>query len=273
MPGAKHWCFTINNYTDADIHKLNDFSLHEQCKYIVYGKETGESGTKHLQGYVSLCSRLQLPKLREYISARGHFEISRGTPKQAADYCKKDGDFVEFGGLPERSGTRNDLQAVQTRIREGATRDEIRDEFFGVYIKYPRSLDAYINDFKPKRNWQTENIIFWGKTGKGKTRAVYDYIKEDEIYAHPGESWFDGYQGQSVVLFDDYNGSEFKLSYLLKLLDRYPMQVPVKGGYVNWIPRHIYFTSNKDPNEWYSGCNEEQRNAFFRRIKLIKHYT
>lgn len=273
MSIAKNWCFTLNNYTNDDLHKLNDFSLNELCGYIIYGKETGAEGTPHLQGYVSLTRKSRLNQVRELISTRAHYEVMRGSPKQAADYCKKDGDFTEFGRPPGVKGTRSDLLTVQERIREGATKAEIRDEFFGVYAKYPRAIDAYISDLQGKRNWETENIIFWGKTGKGKTRAVYEFIEADQIYPHPGDNWFDGYCGQSVVLFDDYNGSEFKLSYLLKLLDRYPMQVPIKGGYVNWIPRHIYFTSNKDPKIWYEGCNEEQRKALFRRIKLIKEFT
>lgn len=272
MSKAKHWCFTLNNYEQTDIHKLNDFSLHEDCQYIIYGREVGENGTPHLQGYVCLRSRARLNQLRQYISDRAHFEIARGTPSQAADYCKKDGNYAEFGTIPKQKGTRSDLLAVQERIKQGATRDQIRDEFFNIYAKYPRAIELYIADLQQPREWETEVIVFWGKTGKGKTKAVFDFIARDKIYIHPGDQWFDGYNGQPVALFDDFNGSEFKLSYLLKLLDRYPMKVPIKGSYVNWVPKHIFITSNKDPKEWYSGAHEEQRNALFRRIKSIRHF-
>lgn len=273
MSKAKHWCFTLNNYTQDDIDRLNRIGDLKECSYLCFGKEIGEQGTKHLQGFISYNDRKSLSQLRKHVHDKAHFEIARGTPNQAAEYCQKDGDFVEHGLLPKPKGTRNDLLAVQRRILEGADRDTIRDEFFNIYAKYPRAIETYISDLQPKRNWETNVVVFWGKTGKGKTRSVYEFIKHEEIYSHPGEQWFDGYKGQSVVLFDDFNGSEFKLCYLLKLLDRYPMQVPIKGGYVNWVPKHIYFTSNKDPTTWYENAFEEHRNALFRRIKLIKEFN
>lgn len=124
--------------------------------------------------------------------------------------------------------------------------------------------------YAPKRDWQPSVIVYWGRTGAGKTRAVFDNLHSTEdIYVHPGGSWFDGYEGQPIVLFDDYAGSEFKLQYLLKLLDRYPMQVPVKGGFVSFVPREIYLTSNLDPADWYSNAHREHVDAMFRRFTNV----
>jgi hypothetical protein len=109
--------------------------------------------------------------------------------------------------------------------------------------------------------------VYWGRTGAGKTRAVFDNVPSPEdIYVHPGGQWFDGYDGQPIVLFDDFGGSEFKLTYFLKLLDRYPMQVPIKGGFVSWIPKEVYITSNRNPLEWYPNAHGEHVNAMFRRF-------
>jgi hypothetical protein len=116
-------------------------------------------------------------------------------------------------------------------------------------------------------------IVYWGRTGSGKTRAVMDNIpNENSIYIHPGGQWFDGYDRHEIVLFDDFGGSEFKLTYLLKLLDRYPMRVPVKGGFVSWVPREIYITSNLDPKNWYSNAHHEHVDALFRRFSFIYHF-
>lgn len=121
--------------------------------------------------------------------------------------------------------------------------------------------------YAPKRCWQPSVIVYWGRTGAGKTRAVFDNLSSPEdIYVHPGGAWFDGYEGQPIVLFDDYAGSEFKLQYLLKLLDRYPMQVPIKGGFVSFVPFEIYLTSNLNPRDWYRNANREHVDAMFRRI-------
>lgn len=268
---ARHWCFTLNNYTDDEEQHLG--TLHpDKVLYIVYGRETGAQGTPHLQGFVSFESRKVASTVKRLIGRRAHLEVARGTPSQAADYCKKDGDFREFGSIPHARGARNDLRKLQERIVAGATATEIRDEFPGLYYRYNRAIDRHIQDMKPDRDWETNVVVYWGKTGTGKTKQVFEFTRRTDIYTHTGESWFDGYQGQPVVLFDDFNGSEFKLTYLLKLLDRYPMQVPIKGGYVKWVPRTIFITSNKHPDEWYPNAFEEHRRALKRRLNVITEF-
>lgn len=121
-----------------------------------------------------------------------------------------------------------------------------------------------------KRDWVTEVLVFWGRTGAGKTRLVHELATD--LYIHPGGAWFDGYDGQADVLFDDFGGSDFRLPYLLKLLDRYQMTVPIKGGFVQWAPRRIFITSNIDPNNWYSGAFIEHQAALRRRITGIRHF-
>lgn len=68
-----------------------------------------------------------------------------------------------------------------------------------------------------------------------------------------GSLWFDGYMGQEVAVFDDFRPWWCRFDYLLRLLDRYPMQVPVKGGFVNWIPEIIIITTQKSIRDTFTG--------------------
>ena len=56
---STRYCFTLNNYTDNDIELLRKFYAN-YCKYLVYGKEVGESGTPHLQGFFTLKLKLSM---------------------------------------------------------------------------------------------------------------------------------------------------------------------------------------------------------------------
>lgn len=275
---AKHWCFTLNNYTDVELQALAQASSEllesKSIQYLVYGKEVGEANTPHLQGFVSFTARKTLAQVRSVPGlSRSHCEPAKGTPLQAATYCKKDGEYTECGTLPlgER-GRRTDLEQLYERIKSGATQKEIADEFPSQFIRYRNSIISCIADHQTERDWQCDVKVLWGRTGTGKTRQVFEAHPSKDIYVHPGDQWFNGYEGQPVALFDDFNGSEFKLSYLLKLLDRYKMKVPVKGGYVQWIPKTIYITSNKDPADWYRNAIQEHRDAMFRRINTITYY-
>jgi len=71
-----------------------------KCKYIVFGYERGEEGTPHLQGYVHLSTQKTLSAMKKFIP-RAHLEPRRGTIDEAVDYCKKDGDFEEYGEKPK----------------------------------------------------------------------------------------------------------------------------------------------------------------------------
>lgn len=104
------WCFTHNNYTDADIDAYKTLDT----KYIVFGKETGSNGTPHLQGFLILKRSQRLSFLRNHFLrlglVPGHYEPARGTNEQAAEYCKKDGDYFEDGSFPAGAGQRTDLR-------------------------------------------------------------------------------------------------------------------------------------------------------------------
>lgn len=93
--GSRSWCYTINNFTEEDRNGLRAL----KCSYNVFGYERGDEGTPHLQGYVQLATQKTLSAMKK-IMPRAHLEIRKGTIDQAVDYCKKEGDFEEFGKKP-----------------------------------------------------------------------------------------------------------------------------------------------------------------------------
>ena len=90
------WCYTLNNYTVEEHEKLQSLA----CKYHVIGEEEGESGTPHLQGFIYFASAKTFLAAKKVIGERAHIEEMKGTPAQAAEYCKKEGRFWEQGGCP-----------------------------------------------------------------------------------------------------------------------------------------------------------------------------
>lgn len=105
MPnGSKYWCWTLNNPTPTEIEHIEkiirDIQQHSsEFTYLVYGKETSASGTPHLQGYSEGKTRRSLVGIKRSLGRNIHAEQRRGTGLEAANYCKKDGDFVEAGEL------------------------------------------------------------------------------------------------------------------------------------------------------------------------------
>jgi len=139
--GAR-WCFTLNNPTDVDRQRLASAftDASRRVVYLVVGRETGDSGTPHLQGFVIFNRTVTFAHARDTIGHTAHLERARGTSKQADDYCKKDGDFDEYGTLPGPSGKTNYLDdffkwADDFREEEGRIPDS-RD----IALHYPTVL-------------------------------------------------------------------------------------------------------------------------------------
>lgn len=266
---AKHWCWTLNNYSDEDEKKLS--SLPDDAVYIVYGREVGESDTPHLQGYVTWRNRKSLGQTKRSLFQRGHYEICRGTPVENRDYCIKGGDFVEYGELPKGKGHRTDLNSIRDAIKNGKSELEIADDHFTQWVQYRRSFQEYRQLCQPARDPnQIRVFVLEGKTGIGKTRFVHEYAGEvgGGVWSShdPHLHWFDGYDGQQTALLDDYAGGA-SYRFLLQLLDRYPLRVPIKGSFVQWNPINIFITTNVRIESWYP---DEDIAPLRRRLKWLK---
>lgn len=272
---AKRWCFTLNNPTSGEEELLQQFLTQLQTgktsyksitlTYIVFGKEA--VSTLHLQGYLETETKTSLSSMKTLLK-RAHWEAAKGTAKQAAEYCKKDGDFKEAGVISKGRGYRADLEKVQEEIDAGTSIDKIAETHFSLWCQYRRSFQAYADRQSPKRNWKTIVVVLWGDTGTGKTRFCHEQAQGRTLWISGDYQWFDGYNGQDVVLLDDYRG-EYPVQLFLKLTDRYRMSVPIKGGFVNWCPKKIYITSNVDPSTWYQNCGSRTHEAFMRRLTVV----
>ena len=160
---AKNWCFTLNNYgQDGEKRVLQRGAENESVCYMVVGKEIGESGTPHLQGYVQFSKRFALGSVKRIVGERAHCEVSRGTPQQAAEYCKKDGDFKEIGGIRGGQGARSDLSEVYKACRKGATFEQIGDTYPSAALRYGSGIQRIRQLSRPARESAPTIWVFWG---------------------------------------------------------------------------------------------------------------
>jgi len=184
-----------------------------------------------------------------------------------------DGDFWTFG-TPSDQGERSDLSRVIADIRGGSSYEAIAMEHTGAFIKYHRGIREAIALINPpqSRNFKTQFVVYWGTPGTGKSKDANEHATTlgRPTYYKPRGEWWDGYRQQPAVIIDDFYGW-IKYDELLKITDRYPHRVPIKGGFEEFTSSVIFITSNKQPHDWYHfNCFEPE--ALLRRIDEIKHY-
>lgn len=95
---SKNWCFTFNNYTNEEYEALLLFLKEPKNmapKFLI-GKEVGEKGTPHLQGYVEFEKKVRMDECKK-INNKIHWEIAKGNTEQNIKYCTKDKNFFNQG--------------------------------------------------------------------------------------------------------------------------------------------------------------------------------
>ncbi len=81
------WFFTFNNYEKLDILHLK-IRFNKMCKWWIFEEEKGKEGTPHLQGNISLKTKLRLSSIIKW-DKRIHWETTRNV-EASIDYCRKD---------------------------------------------------------------------------------------------------------------------------------------------------------------------------------------
>ena len=147
MSRSQNWVFTLNNYTVEDEGRVAALVENGVASYVIYGREVGASGTPHLQGFVRFMERKRLVAVREAVGVRAHVEVAKH-PSHAVEYCKKDGQFFEFGTIEFRkTGRRDEFQAFIDAVKSGVTDMSIlRESHPNVTARYPRWCQEIILD-------------------------------------------------------------------------------------------------------------------------------
>lgn len=138
-----------------------------------------------------------------------------------------------------------------------------------VVVKYHRGLLYAGMLMAKRRDPETPPVIeiYWGESGTGKTRKALQENEDSYLLTKPNGNntvWFDGYEGQKCVILDEFYGW-VQYDLLLRLLDRYPLRVQTKGGFVEMCATKFVITSNKPWEEWYP--NIDDKSALERRIR------
>lgn len=198
---VSRWCFTINNYTEEDSAAVGALAADPNTKYLISGKEVGENGTPHLQGFLILHRTQRFTWVRNKLP-RAHIEKTRASSEAARDYCKKDGNFIEYGVFPERQGRRTDLENAidwaDGYIVENGTAPTSPDVAVAqpvIYIRYPRFQRA-LQFRAPSPQFQLGTPSAWQQVleehlnGPADDRQVLFYVDEE---GGKGKSWFQRY--------------------------------------------------------------------------------
>lgn len=279
---------TTNNPTSDYLDHFE--KAKDVCNYIVAAEEVGESGTRHYQSYFEFIKPQSLKQCTELLPGT-HISKCMGNQNANINYVKK-GDqpkdewtehkslgpnygrnlkLVFEWGEPKTQGKRNDLAPIIASCAAGMGLRAMAEEHPEAFIKHCKGITAYHQALALPRSSSVakEVIVLFGPTGCGKTRQAYDAHPDAYLWGPEQSKWFDKYDGHRTVIMDEFRG-QLPFGYLLRLLDRYPMKVEMKGSVCEFVADKIIITSPVHPSKWYDlELKEGAIDQLLRRITTI----
>lgn len=274
---SRHWIFTINNPAEDG----SDIPDTEGVTYMVMGREhfddPDETKTPHYQGYVVYDKPKRLSACKK-LMPRAFLAIKKGTPKQAADYCKKDGDYAEHGKLPQTAAqaTQQMWEDARTAAKEGRF-DDIPAK---IAVRCYHNLKRIRMDNPPPvvSNTKFDNYWLVGQTGCGKShmaRSRWGTDPATDWYVKTPNKWYTGYKMQPTIIMDDMDPKRCENMdwYLKTWTDLYAYNAEQKNHGIYIRPIRFIFTSQYTIEQ----CFEDPKTvaAMNRRCKTehLEHWT
>lgn len=287
-----YWMMVFNNPEGALNgeglgRKLAEHHIIE-AEQVVWQNERGREGTLHAQVWVKTKAKHRLNVMKNVMRGRDFkgWVMPCKDPRAARKYCEKVDSRVEgpwyFGTTPQdkvtKKGQRTDIDRAARIIVDGGSIADVIQEAPGMFVKYAAGLMKLEGMMARPRQWMTELHILWGVSDSGKSHTARVEAGGDAYYLSvpkKGQAlWWDGYQGQENVVVEDFYG-EVDLQTMLKLVDKYPMKIQVKGAMVEFRAKKIWITSNSNWELWYATefmRVAEHKFAFQRRITTVREF-
>jgi len=248
--------------------------------------ELNPDGYLHWQLYIEHKNAIRLGTLIKALPG-SHWEPRRGSKQQAFDYVTKAETYQgvsvanrEIDLYESGQGTRSDLIDMKNQILlMGKTASELIVETSSGWLNASKLREVEKSKRDVRSAWAAKNfrdvevIYTWGKTGTGKTYGVYEEYGLENVFTvgewrHP----FDNYDGQQVLLLDEFYGS-LPFENLLKLLDKYPYQLDARYGKRQAEFTTVVMTSNEPLSHQYldeQTYHPRKWNALMRRITKVQ---
>jgi len=175
------------------------------------------------------------------------------------------GTQFEMGAKPFARNQKVEWESVWAAAKSGSL------ESIPAYVRVVnyRTIRSIASDHSKAIGLERRCMVFWGKTGTGKSRRAWDEAGLDAYCKDPRTKFWDGYTSEKNVVLDEFRGG-IDISHLLRWLDRYPVRVEIKGSSRPLLAENIWITSNLSPVMWYPMLDEETLAALLRRMEIIE---
>jgi hypothetical protein len=245
----------------------------------------------HFQGFVEMSDKATLEEVANALGleAKGNwFEPSRAVcAAKPIEYTKKmesavlndqgESQWRELGQITTKHVTEQYRELIDMATQKGATFQQLLEANPSMVVNHHAAVERVLRVYqKPEDRSHCQVFFFYGDTGVGKTHSIRNLESDfvNSVYVKlSGSKFWDGYEGQKVIVFDDLRDDEYKPQEMLRYLQKFAMSVEIKGSTRPACWTKVYVTSNVPLEQWYYGADAKTREAFMARFPRENRIT
>ena len=295
---SRKWALVINNPSEAGLDHSTMTKILQKFApaYYCMADEIATTGTYHTHIFLYAPSPIRFSTIKARFPT-AHIEKAYGSARDNRAYIRKEGKwadteksetsvpgtFEEWGDLPaEKEEQTPQMFRLVQNIRAGMSTTEIIDDNPAMAFRI-RDIDLLRQTLTAEKyseeNRPLEVTYLYGASGTGKTRGIYERHSAKSVCritnyrAAKGVS-FDGYNGQDVLVFEEFGG-QIPIEDMLNYLDVYPLYLPARYNDRVACYTKVYITSNLALEQQYRSVQWERPEtwrAFLRRIHTVIEY-
>lgn len=264
---SRSFQLTCNNLESYEA-SINELKRSKTLDYIIACRELAPT-TGHVHYHIYAhhyeARQLNISKLNG-----AHVEICRGNVQQNINYIKKDGEIILEEGIVPISNvlTIKELKGINHE-------DDLPDwKQYNLWrtLKNQESIDI--------NNWHKEIQVYYisGASGVGKSLRAKEIVLENKdkygtevsIAKFSNGYWNNVNSSVKIMIYDDFRDSHLPASEFINLIDYNRHTMNIKGGSIINNYELIIITSVIPIDCIYLNMNEEPRQQWLRRIKIIE---
>ena len=174
-------------------------------------------------------------------------------------------------------GARSDSTRAVAILRAGGLK-RLLDEQPEYVLKYPKQCKEFLAIEGALHMGIREVTVIWidGPTDIGKSHHAFHMGVNTGLSMYPfplsdKTIWFDGYCGEDILIIDELNTQMIPEPMMLRIMDKWPLQCPIKGSMckANWMI--VVITSNHPPTSIYPELPGPLAGRMARRIHFHVH--
>lgn len=271
---ARSWLCTLNLNEEEAVHwksYLGELKARSDASVVIGQLEKGEeTHHPHIQFFIHWNEQKRLGFFKK-LDKRIHAEPCK-SESASIDYVTKEETRVEGpfqdGELPFHANEATDWEKIWELAKNGEI-DKIPPAI--RIIHYNKLKQIAKDNIQFQDSDHLRGIWIWGKPGTGKSRWVRDQVKLccKSLYPKLCNKWWDGYQGEKIVVMDDIGPQHECLAQQLKIwTDRYDAILETKGSAVHAQYDWFIVTSQYSPSEIFK--DEKDLGALKRRFQVYE---